>query len=170
VTLAYVFWHTPAQGLDADNYEAALSAFHLTLSVPSASFRLARLPFGALGADHGAQPAYEAWYLVADWPDLGDLNADAINGARRAPHDEAARLSAHGWGGVYALKRGPAEPPRSVRWMNKPADQSYDAFTESLGAVGIWQRQMVLGPAPEFCLVDGSEDSDADRMPVVYRP
>jgi hypothetical protein len=53
--------------------------------------------------------------------------------------------------------------------MDKPAGQSYDAFTESVGAVGIWQRQMVLGPAPEFCLADGPGDSGGDRIPVVYR-
>jgi hypothetical protein len=162
MTLAYLFWHTPAEGVGADDYESALRGFHDTLSVPSASFRLAVLPFEA-------HPGYEDWYVVEDWRELGELNLAAVAAPRRTHHDAAARRSAHGWGGVYALLRGPAEPPHAVRWMAKPAHQSYDAFLESLDAGAVWQRQMVLGPAPEFCLAAASEAPEGRRNPIVYR-
>jgi hypothetical protein len=42
-----------------------------------------------------------------------------------------------------------------TRWSSKPAGRSLEAFLESLAAPAIWMRQMVLGPAPEFCLVEG---------------
>ena len=43
--LAYVFWHRPAEDVEREDYEARLRAFHATLDVPSASFRLHLLPW-----------------------------------------------------------------------------------------------------------------------------
>jgi hypothetical protein len=162
VTLAYLFWHTPAEGVATDDYESALRDFHDTLSVPSASFRLAVLPFEA-------RAGYEDWYLVEHWRELGELNLAAVAAPRRAHHDAVAHRSAHGWGGVYGLLRGPAHPPHAVRWMAKPAELAYDAFLDSLNAGAVWQRQMVLGPAPEFCLAGDSEALEGRRHPIVYR-
>ena len=59
--LAYVFWHLPAGGADVAAYEAAERSFQAALEVPSACFRVERLPFGEVGG-------YEDWYLVEDWP------------------------------------------------------------------------------------------------------
>lgn len=69
MSLAYVFWHRPAAGVDP----------------------------------------------VDGWSALGALNDRAVTGPRRAPHDAAAPGAA------------------------------------------VWQRQMVLGPAPEFAVLAPGE-------------
>jgi hypothetical protein len=151
--LAYVFWHQPRAGVPRADYERRLRAFHAALMESSASFRLGALPFAD---DDG----YEDWYLVEGWAQLGALNTGAVSAGRRAVHDSVAGLAGSGWGGVYALIRGASEPPASTRWVSKPDGLSYDAFLDSVRASTVWQRQMVLGPAPEFCLVepDGRPD------------
>jgi hypothetical protein len=146
--LAYVFWHRPRAEVDRDGYEAALARFHESLANPSAAFRLDRLPFG------GGEPGYEDWYLVEDWTALGELNARAVDAEHRPAHDAPAGMSGHGWGGVYALLRGPAEPPPAARWQQRAPDEP---------AAALWQRQMVLGPAPEFCVVDRPPEG---RVPI----
>jgi hypothetical protein len=157
--LAYVFWHRPRSGVDTADYEAGLRELHEHLSVASASFRLTQLPFAA-----GSGPGYEDWYLVEDWAEVGELNAAAVTGEPREPHDAVARQMGAGWGGLYALIRGEAAPPATARWIDKPLGEDADAFLGSLGAPTIWRRQMVLGPAPEFCLVEPGDLSG--RRPV----
>jgi len=137
MTLAYVFWHRPAEDVERAHYEDLLRAFHAKVEQPSACFRLDALPWKH--AD-----GYEDWYLVDGWAALGELNEAALAPPRRAEHDAAAAASAHGWGAVYRLLDGPPEPPAAVRWA--PAREAASA---------VWQRQMVLGPAPEFCLSGG---------------
>jgi hypothetical protein len=145
--LAYVFWHRPRDVTDRSAYDAGLRAFHRALSVHSACFWLSDLPF-AQG------PGYEDWYLVQGWQQLGELNQAAISGQRKAPHDAVAQLARKGWGAVYALSRGDPRPPLTARWMDKPPDESYEAFVDRLPGRTVWQRQLVLGPAPEFCVAD----------------
>jgi hypothetical protein len=90
---------------------------------------------------------------VDDFAALGALNEAAVTAARQAPHDAVARLAAGGVGGVYRrLATAAAEIDRVV-WCAKPAGEPYAAFLGRLPAVEAWQRQMVLGPAPEFCLL-----------------
>jgi len=156
--LAYVFWHRPQTVTAPADYEEGLRAFHARVGVPSACFRIGALPFGDAAA------GYEDWYLVGGWAELGELNAAAVSGARRPPHDAVAGLAAEGWGAVYLLVRGEARPPATRRWVSKPAKESYDDFLAATQAPTIWQRQMTLGPAPEFCLVDDA--GDAVRTPV----
>jgi hypothetical protein len=150
--LAYVFWHRPRPGTVAADYEDGLRTFHARLTVPSGSFRLGALPF----AD--GEAGYEDWYLVEGWAELGELNAAAVSGARRPPHDAVARLAGVGWAGIYLLVRGEARPPSSTHWVSKPAEESYESFLAATPAPTVWQRQMTLGPAPEFCLVDDAGD------------
>jgi hypothetical protein len=144
--LAYVFWHRPRLAVDRDAYEGAQRKFHARLEVPSASFRVDPLPFGDGGA------GYEDWYLVEDWHGLGELNAAAVDARRRPHHDLAAAMAGAGWGGIYALLRGEFSPPARVSWVDRPAGEAVDDFVAAHNATAIWQRQMVLGPAPELCL------------------
>ena len=144
--LAYLFWHRPQQGVDAAEYEEAQRSFHARLEVESACFRLDRLPF-----DDGA--GYEDWYLVEGWEPLGELNAAAVDPAHRPEHDRAAAMVADGWGGVYACVQGPATIPAQAQWRHKPRGQSTADFLAGIeGGASVWRRQMVLGPAPEFCI------------------
>lgn len=153
--LAYVFWHRPRRGVEPEEYEKAQRAFHSRLEAPSASFRLERFPFRE--ADGGNAPGrYEDWYLVAGWKQLGELNAGAVDERRRPDHDAAAALAGAGWGAVYASVRGPAEIPREARWLSKPPGEELEAVLGDVAPnVPIWQRQLVLGPAPEICVGAG---------------
>lgn len=144
--LAYVFWHQPKADVDTADYEAAQRDFHRVLDVASACFRLAHLPF-ADGA------GYEDWYLVGDWDGIGRLNEAAVDSARRESHDHAAAPAAAGWGAVYGLERGAAEIPAGADWREKPRGEPAEEFLDRLpSGVAVWRRQLVLGPAPEFCL------------------
>jgi hypothetical protein len=143
--LAYVFWHRPGEGVDAEEYESAQRAFHETIENRSACFRLGELPF-----DPG--PGYEDWYLVDDWTTLGALNEAAVDAAHRPAHDRAASGASVGWGAVYALLAGPPTIPDSVEWRSKPMGDSSDGFLAELPETTVWRRQLVLGPAPEFCV------------------
>jgi hypothetical protein len=146
--LAYLFWHRRRDDVDRGRYEDALRRFHASLDHASAVFRLDELPFG------DRAPGYEDWYLVEDWAALGELNATAVDASHGGYHDAAAELVAEGWGGVYALVRGEAQPPEATSWRWKRPDDP-DAT--------VWQRQMVLGPAPEYCLAGGDAEG---RVPI----
>lgn len=152
--LAYVFWHRPAPGTDPAAYERALKHFHHALALPhgSRTLKLDRAP-------HDPQPAYyEDWYLVADWTQLGALNDRAVDTARHTAHDAAARHAASGAGGVYKLLTGtPPQAPFDATWLTKPRNVPYAQFLPTLAAPAVWQRQMVLGPAPEL-LLQGARD------------
>jgi hypothetical protein len=160
--LAYVFWHRAAT---TAGYEDALAAFHRTLATdPPPGYRgSAALRLDAAPWLPGDGAAYEDWYLVEDWSALGALNAHAASGGRAPTHDAVAHSAATGAGGVYALVAGPAAPPQGGRtaWLAKPAGFAYQAFHAELrttlpSAAQAWQRQMVLGPAPEYAVVGAS--------------
>ncbi len=149
--LAYVFWHRPAPGTDTAAYEAGMRAFHAALG------RLGSVTFAIDGTPwDGGPPAYEDWYPVTDWADLGRLNEEAISGARRAPHDAVAFRAAWGAGGVWKeVRPGFALAGAThATWFAKPPRVPDAEFVAGLPASGaVWQRQMVLGPAPEFVLL-----------------
>ena len=143
--LAYLFWHRPAESVDTGQYEERLRAFHERMNAdPPAGFRGS----AAFRVDDG----YEDWYLIGDWTALGVLNDAAID-ARHAPdHDAVAGLAGGGSGAVYRHITGDLDLAESGR-----ADWSHSRPTVA-GEFALWQRQLVLGPAPEFCLLRrGSE-------------
>jgi hypothetical protein len=85
----------------------------------------------------------------------GRLNAAAVDAGRRAEHDAAAALVGEGWGGVYAVVRGAAAIPAAASWRHKPRGRDLETVLADAGDAAVWQRQMVLGPAPELCLAAG---------------
>ncbi len=159
--LAYVFWHWKKAVITAADYENRQRAFHAALAAaPSPGFLgsfsacLARAPWAADGGE-----AYEDWYLLQDFATLGLLNEAAVSASRAAPHDAAAAVTAGGVGGVYALQRGEVlRQPQYAHWFAKPDDMPYgDLFAQCAPLVdraqgALWMRQLVLGPAREFCL------------------
>jgi hypothetical protein len=154
--LAYLFWHRHWPGVSPEQYERRLVEFHASLArtgLRSASFDLQRLPFLE-------EPGYEDWYLVEDWTALGALGRHATEGARADLHDALASLESEGWGGIYARLRGAPEPPAGARWTERPRGESTESFLAHEPAGTVWQRQLVLGPAPELCL---SAQPSADR-------
>jgi hypothetical protein len=162
--LAYVFWHVPEAEVAEPAYEARLAAFHAALRAggeawlgETATVALASVPW--LGGAAG----YEDWYLVEDFEALGKLNAAAVSGERRAPHDAAASAAHSGIAGVMGLIAGPGLPaaPGWAAWLAKPPGLDYSDFHAELAAelpidASAWQRQMVLGPATEYCVLAGA--------------
>jgi hypothetical protein len=158
--LAYVFWHAPASAGDVAAYQADLLAFHASLAAtPPAGFVRSET-FGLAGAEwlDGAEAGVEDWYLVSDWAAIGELNQAAVGAAHVATHDRVAYQAASGAGAIYRLQAGSESAGSAVRtWFAKPTGWSYDRLDEALapalgGGGSLWRRQMVLGPAPEFCL------------------
>jgi len=162
--LAYVFWHWPASEARSarEAYERTLLEFHRVLAAQappgfgrSTTGRAAGVPW--LG-EH--RRGYEDWYLVDGFAALESLNEGAVSGARRAAHDRAAQAAAGGTAGLYRPWGTEAvlEGARWAAWFAKPAGSSYPDLLEELApwrtrdGVSLWQRQMTLGPGPEFCL------------------
>lgn len=170
--LAYVFWHWPLPTVDPATYAEALVAFHRSLAAaPPPGMRRSRVFEVDAAPWVPVARAYEDWYLVDDFTALGALNEAAVSGARRDPHDAAARRAAGGQGGVYRLvaeATRPVAPP--VTWCSKPAGVAYAEFLARLPAGETWQRQMVLGPAPEFCVRGADAAASLGGVAVTTRP
>jgi hypothetical protein len=170
--LAYLFWHRPLDSDEVEAYEQAHVAFHRSLahSQPvglrgSAAFRMAELPWLAPVAGK----AYEDWYLVEDYTALGVLGEAAVGRGHRSAHDAVARRYGGGAGGLYGLVEGDrSDSGLGVRlfgedslaiWVARPPGSRQRMLAELLGDgidpahASLWRRQLVLGPAPEFCLI-----------------
>jgi hypothetical protein len=158
--LAYVFWHWKRPEVETADYEDRQRGFHAALGVSPLPGYLESFSHAIAGAPWTASnEAYEDWYLVQDFSALGLLNEAAVSGGRAEPHDAAAAVAADGAAGVYGLRRGTAlRQPQYAHWFSKPEGMSYGELFAQLAPVvdgvagALWMRQMVLGPAREFCL------------------
>jgi hypothetical protein len=119
----------------------------------------------------GARPGYEDWYVVEDYAALGVLGEAAVGRGHRTPHDEAARHFGAGAGGLYGMIEGErSQIGQGARrpsigeaglavWVSRPPGSKQRALGELLGDgmdpshASLWRRQLVLGPAPEYCLL-----------------
>jgi hypothetical protein len=120
--------------------------------------------------------AYEDWYLIEDHAALGVLGEAAVGRGHRTAHDEVARRSGAGAAGLYGLLEGDraelakdagvlARASLAIWIARRPgcprggAPGQARELGELLGdgmdprRASLWQRQLVLGPAPEFCLL-----------------
>jgi hypothetical protein len=160
--LAYVFWHRPADGVAPETYGASIAHFHRSLAArPPAGF-LRSATFAAPAPNWlGAEPAFEDWYIVEDFAALGVLNAAAVGRGHLSSHDAVARLAGPGTGSIYRLLEGSPELAlaRVAVWIEKPRGVEMPLFAALLGDgmdgahAGLWQRQLALGPAPEYCIL-----------------
>ena len=186
--LAYLFWHRPLDGAAAEDYEQALLAFHRSLAhappvglCGSACFRVGELPWLARAAADSVG-GYEDWYVVEDYAALGVLNEAAAGRGHRTSHDRAARRFGAGSGGLYGLVEGERPPGRGAGglgeaslavWVARPPGSRFPALGELLGdgmdpgRSSLWRRQLVLSPAPEFCLLASETPAGvaATRLP-----
>jgi hypothetical protein len=158
--LAYVFWHWKRPEVTTMDYEDRQRGFHAALGAsPSPGFVNSFLHGVSNAPWAAASEAYEDWYLVQDFGALGLLNEAAVSGSRAQPHDLAAAVAAGGVAGVYGLRLGTAlRQPQYAHWFGKPEGMPYRELFAQLAPVidrvegALWMRQMVLGPAREFCL------------------
>jgi hypothetical protein len=178
--LAYLFWHRPLDSVGVEAYEQAQLAFHRSLArsrpvgmCGSASFRVPSIPWLS------GKPGYEDWYLLEDYTALGVLNEAAVGHGHRTPHDEAARRFGGGAGGLYGLVEGErsdvlAAAGKLAVWVARPPGSERRPLAELLGdgmdprSASLWRRQLVFGPAPEFCLLAGESSAGVapTRLPV----
>jgi hypothetical protein len=195
--LAYLFWHRRAAAVERDAYERELERFHRSLAHrppsgfrSSAAFRVGELPW--LSQATPAEPqssepaadepeadvpgdAYEDWYLVEDWAALGVLEEAAVSRGHLSAHDAVASHARDGAGAVYRLIEGSAhvEHAEHAVWVSSAPRRERLSFGALLGdgidprAGGLWQRSLVLGPAPEYCLLADEQPAGvaASRLP-----
>ncbi|HEX6940567.1 MAG TPA: hypothetical protein VF158_14215 [Longimicrobiales bacterium] len=177
--LAYVFWHYARPGADLHAYEAALRDFHELLGGCGSEGFIESRAYGIDGAPWlPAGPAYEDWYLLEGSAALDPLDRAAVGVRARGAHDRVAAMAGGGAGGLYRRWRaGAAAGPDAVStclWVRKPAGASYAAFHDDLDRIvpaeaDIWQRQMVLGPAPEYAIVLPG-DGPVPGVPAAWEP
>lgn len=173
--LAYVFWHWPQDGIPEAAYEQALGRFHATLEEDSPDGFVSSAAFRIRGATWVPKAiSYEDWYLITDFDALGNLNDEAVVRSHSTAHDQAARYAEGGTGGIYRAIVGQARlaPVRFAAWMSKPRAMGYAAFFAALASkttqpdITLWQRQLTLGPASEFCL----HAVERHELPGEFRP
>ncbi len=168
--LAYLFWHRPAEGVERETYERSAEHFHRSLAhappagfCGSALYRMQEPPWlpGASAASGTADGAvYEDWYFVEDFTALGVLNEAAVAHGHRGVHDEIAHRYGSGAGGLYALREGHVHGATDQAiWIARPRGTHQPELAELLGdgmdpaRSSLWRRALVLGPAPEYCLL-----------------
>jgi len=128
-------------------------------------------PVGGAASDAESGASYEDWYLLDDYGALGVLNEAVTGRGHRSSHDGVAVRSGAGAGGLYSLLEGDpgAEslagasfavwiaPPLHGASRRRVAEAGEPGPAELLGdgmdraRSSLWRRQLVLGPAPEFC-------------------
>jgi hypothetical protein len=161
--LAYVFWHRPAAGVAPEAYEALLDRFQRSLAArPPAGF-VHSACFAAPAPNWlGEEPAYEDWYVVEDFAAIGVLNEAAVGRGHVSAHDgAAAAAAAENTGSIYRLLEGSPslEHVRVAAWIDKPRGIPSPLLAALLAdgmngeRAGLWQRQLALGPAPEYCVL-----------------
>jgi hypothetical protein len=124
------------------------------------------------GGGAGIAGGYEDWYLLADFTALGVLNEAAVGRGHRTSHDRVARHFGTGAGGLYCLVEGePLTSPGALAgaslavWIARAPGSSRRGLGDLLGDgmdpchASLWRRQLVLGPAPEFCLLTSEPTS-----------
>jgi hypothetical protein len=168
--LAYVFWHRPTAGVAVADYERDLIAFHRSLAhqppsglLSQTALRASELPWLDGGEGQGG---YEDWYLLESWSAVGVLEAAAVSRGHASAHDRAARHAGMGAGAIYRRVEGEAGPAaaRSAVWVSRPSGQTDPTMADLLedgmdpGESALWRRCLVLGPAPEYCLL-GAESA-----------
>jgi hypothetical protein len=115
--------------------------------------------------------AYEDWYFVDDFTALGALNDGAISGPRQRPHDAVAALPAGGVASLYGLVRDRVNRPRYVAFRSKPAGSTFPSYIAALPqSTEVWQRKMVLGPSPEFCILSSAPLEDSLSIDEIEMP
>jgi len=157
--IAYAFWHAPATGSDIHAYETELVRFHELLATTAIAGyeRSSTCAVSALPWVRGS-PAYEDWYVLADSAALDRINEAALGARARPLHDSLAAAADFGAGGLYRHRRGPdGTSLRYAHWFGKPPGMGYVELADVLAVIpedgALWQRQMVLGPGREFCLL-----------------
>jgi len=159
--LAYVLWHHARAGISTRIvYEASLLAFHERLRqagikgfIASSTSVVSKLPWIA------TTDCREDWYIVDDWCALGAMLEASVSDLPKAAHDLVTHSSVIDGASIYRLRAGECCIDAPVaEWFSKPEGMAQWVMEELIEpslqpGCGLWQRQLALGPAPEFCLL-----------------
>jgi hypothetical protein len=174
--LAYVFWHRPASGVVPGAYEQSLRRFHRSLAHrPPAGFRSSVtlqapvLPWLPVPAGEDAA-GYEDWYLLDSWDAVGVLESAAVSHGHATAHEQVARHVGAGTASIYRLQEGRAMPAQAhaIAWVERAAGSAHGSISDLLedgmdgDSSSLWRRCLVLGPAPELCLLSGERQIDLE--------
>jgi hypothetical protein len=158
--LAYVFWHWRSPTVEKTDYQKHIIDFQETLGTHkpggfqySTVFEIEHVPWSEGGGE-----VYEEWYVLDNSAALDALNEAAVTGPCKEHHNRVARNAAGGIAGLYGLYAGTSglATARIALWFSKPSGMTYENFHGILqpevqqAAGSLWQRQMTLGPTPEF--------------------
>ena len=163
-----MFWHWPERGA---GYEEGLVEFHRRLAAAGVPGLLGNATYRVEGLPWISNPVgYEDWYLLQGFGDLEALNREAVGPSLRTYHDRPALAAAAGIGGLYRVHSGGVDlDADTVTWLAKPRGTPYPDFYASLPETAfVLRRQLVLGPAPEFCAagdLPGGRVSRRTRLP-----
>jgi hypothetical protein len=172
--LAYVFWHWRYPSVEKTSYQKRIIDFQETLNTHkpsgflySAVFEIEHVPWAG-----GEGEAYEEWYVLDNSAALDVLNEAAVTGPCKEPHNQIAIYAAGGTGGLYRFSSGKPDlaTARVALWFAKPAEMTYENFYALLqpemqqSSGSLWQRQMTLGPTPEFCW----HSSEDHSLPAIF--
>lgn len=175
--LSYRFWHSPAPETDPDGYERDLAEFHRLLNEQGLAGLLGSLSHRLEGATwlEANGPVYEDCYIVEGSEVLDPLNDLAVSARLKQAHDRPALAAEAGAGGLYRLLGGPVAPAVDwATWLTKPRHMPYPELYRQLSRwttgpdVCLWRRQMVLGPAPEFCILAPEPAPLADELSPIH--
>lgn len=171
--LAYVFWHRPAAGVDAAEYEDALRRFHRSLArrppsglQGSVTLRAQALPWLPDDASGFSAGGYEDWYVLDGWDGVGVLEAAAVSRGHEGAHHEAARRYGAGTASIYRHVEGRCSPERArlAAWVTRPSGLAEPALEDLLQdgmgeqEAALWRRCLALGPAPDICVLSAAEE------------
>jgi hypothetical protein len=173
--LAYVLWRHPRAGSSTRMvYEASLVAFHERLrSAGVSGFRSSSTSIVRKVPWVSEADCHEEWYVLDDWETLGALSRASVSGEPKAAYDLVTHSSSIHAATLYGLLHGAwnVDAPVAV-WFSRPENMALWVMEELLAPYldlpesGLWQRQMALGPAPEFCFL-GEHAWQHERIPAI---
>lgn len=175
--LSYTFWHRKNPTIDRGEHESSLIDFHEILKQSKLDGYIGSVVTRLEGAPWFLEPdseGYEEWYIVTGSDKLDPLNEVAVSGARKEPHDKAAKNALDMHAGLYRLRTGLLSNASGthVTWFSKPQDTTYNSLYNEVPSylddfqASLWRRQMVLGPTSEFCLTSKEEI----KLPQKFKP
>ena len=171
--LAFVFWSTPINGTDVQQFEDSLSGFHEELNRDrtagfrrSVSFRVtSKLPWL-----QNQRALYEDWYLLSNFAAMDRLDQRIADDHSLPSHRCLMRRTGAASGAVVYLDKGSAyvETNRFAWWFARSRTTSASSLVAAIRIehpglrCSVWTRAMALGPAGN-CLLANVDI--ADTMP-----
>jgi len=113
--------------------------------------------------------------VIDDWAALGVLEEAAVSRGHTTAHDAVAALAGTETAAVYRLAEGSPDPGCAAVavWVTPAGGHDRPVLARLLGdgidpsCDGLWERCLVLGSAPRYCVLAGETPAGASatRLP-----